>query len=57
MTGNELVWLEAISKLHTKIDKVLVDSPSNLTSATMGALANDLRGCRRPAVRVSHRAL
>ncbi len=57
MTGNELVWLEAISKLHTKIGKVLVDSPSNLTSATMGALANDLRGCRRPAVRVSHRAL
>ncbi len=57
MTGNELVWLEAISKLHTKIGKVLVDSPSNLTSATMGALANDLRGCSRPAVRVSHRAL
>jgi hypothetical protein len=52
MTGKELVWLEAISKLHTKIDKVLVNSPSNLTSASMGAIANDLRGCSRELARL-----
>ena len=52
MTGKELVWLEAISKLHTKIDKVLANSPSNLTSATMGAIANDLRGCSRELARL-----
>ena len=52
MTGKELVWLEAIRRLHTKIDKVLTNSPSNLTSATMGAIANDLRGCSRELARL-----
>ena len=52
MTGKELLWLEAISKLHTKIDKVLVNAPSNLTSATMGAIANGLRGCTRELTRL-----
>jgi len=52
MTGKELVWLEAISRLHTKIDTVLTNSPSNLTSATMGAIANDLRGCTRELARL-----
>jgi hypothetical protein len=52
MTGKELLWLEAISKLHTKIDKVLVNSPSNLTSATMAAIAHDLRGCSRELARL-----
>jgi hypothetical protein len=27
MTGEELVWLEAISRLHREIDKVLANSP------------------------------
>jgi hypothetical protein len=27
MTGKELVWLERIRKLHTRIDKVLTNSP------------------------------
>src|SRR6266536_833682 len=52
MTGKELVWLEAISKLHKKIDTVLVNSPSNLTSATMSKTANDLRGCSRELARL-----
>jgi len=52
MTGKELVWLEAIGRLHTKIDKVLTDSPSDMTSATMGAMANDLRGCSRELARL-----
>jgi hypothetical protein len=35
-----------------KIDTVLVNSPSNLTSATMRATANDLRGCTRELARL-----
>jgi hypothetical protein len=52
MTGAELVWLEAIGKLHTKIDKVLTDAPSNLTSSTMGTLSAKLRGCSRELARL-----
>jgi hypothetical protein len=52
MTGEELVWFEAISRLHKKIDTVLTNSPSNLTSATMRATANDLRGCTRELARL-----
>jgi len=52
MTGEELVWLEAISKLHREIDKVLVNSPTNMTSATLRTLANDLRGCGRELARL-----
>jgi hypothetical protein len=52
LTGKELLWLEAIGRLHTKIDKVLTNSPTNLTSATMSAIANDLRGCSRELARL-----
>ena len=52
MTGAELVWLEAIGKLHTKIDKVLTDAPSNMTSSTMGTLSAKLRGCSRDLARL-----
>jgi hypothetical protein len=52
MTGKELVWLEAIGKLHKKIDTVLTNAPSNLTSATMSKTANDLRGCSRELARL-----
>jgi len=44
LTAKELAWLEAISKLHKKLDKVWTDSPTNLTSAVMSALAKGLRG-------------
>ncbi len=52
MTAKELAWLEAISKLHTKLDKVWEDSPTNLTSAVMSALAKGLRGCSRELARL-----
>jgi hypothetical protein len=52
MTGEELVWREAISKLHREIDKVLVNSPTNMTAATLRRLANDLRGCGRELARL-----
>ena len=52
MTGEELVWLEAIRRLHTKSDKVLTDAPSNMTSSTMGTLATKMRGCSRELARL-----
>ena len=53
MTGEELVWLEAIGRLHKKIDKVLVESPSEMTKATLTSLANQLRGCSRELARLA----
>jgi hypothetical protein len=52
MTGEELVWLEAITALHRKIDKVVTDAPSNLTSATLRSLADQLHGCTQELVRL-----
>jgi hypothetical protein len=52
MTAKELAWLAAISKLHKKLDKVWQDSPTNLTSAVMSALAKGLRGCSRELARL-----
>jgi hypothetical protein len=52
MTGAELVWLEAISALHKKADKILHDSPSHLTPGALRTLAERLRGCTRELVRL-----
>jgi hypothetical protein len=52
MTADELLWLEGISALHTKIDKVLQDSASNLTPQVMRAIADQLRGCTRELTRL-----
>jgi hypothetical protein len=45
LSGEEVAWLDGLTKLHKKIDKVWMDSPSNLTSVVMSALAKGLRGC------------
>ena len=47
MTGDELVWLEAMGTLPRKMGKVLIDSSSSLTPATLRSLAEGLRGCTR----------
>jgi hypothetical protein len=52
LTGEELVWLEGIRKLHTKSDKVLTDAPSNMTPSAMGTLATKMRGCSRELARL-----
>jgi hypothetical protein len=52
MTGEELVWLEGIGKLHTRADKVLTDAPSNMTSSALGTLATKMRGCGRELARL-----
>jgi hypothetical protein len=52
LTGEELLWLEAIRKLHTKADKVLTDAPSNMTSSALGTLSTKMRGCSRELARL-----
>jgi hypothetical protein len=52
LTGEELVWLEGIRKLHTKSDKVLSDAPSNMTPSALGTLATKMRGCSRELARL-----
>jgi hypothetical protein len=52
LTGEELVWLEGIRKLHTKSDKILTDAPSNMTPSALGTLATKMRGCSRELARL-----
>jgi hypothetical protein len=52
MTGEELVWLEGIGKLHTNSDKVLTDAPTNMTPSALGTLATKMRGCGRELTRL-----
>ena len=49
MTGDELVWLEAINGL---LMKVLDGSPCCETKAQMRALEDGMRGCTRELARV-----
>jgi ABC-type transporter Mla subunit MlaD len=43
---SELVLLEGISRLHKTMDKVLDDSPSSLTPATLRSLTQPLHTCK-----------
>lgn len=52
MTPEELAWLDGLGKLHKKLDKVWMDTPTNLTSGTMSAVAKGLRGCSRELARL-----
>ena len=52
LTGEELVWLEGIRKLHAKADKVLSDAPSDMTPSALGTLATKMRGCSRDLTRL-----
>jgi hypothetical protein len=47
MTAEEDAWLLGLHKLHEKLDKVVQDSPTNLTGGVMSAMARGLRGCSR----------
>jgi hypothetical protein len=52
MTGQELLWLQAVTQLLPKMNKVFNDSPTNLTSSALAGLAGQLRGCDRVAARI-----
>jgi hypothetical protein len=52
LTGEELVLVEGISRLHKTMDKVLVDSPSPLTPATLHSLTQPLYTCHAQLVQL-----
>lgn len=45
MTAAELVWLYGIGTLHKTMDKIVLDSPSTLTSKSMRSLSTQFAGC------------
>jgi len=48
MTGDELFWLEAVARLHRKVDRDFnraAEGNSILTSTKLGVLAKILQGC------------
>ena len=49
---DELVWLDAITKLHAKIDEPFMASEINLTRATMVALGSAVGECSRELARI-----
>jgi hypothetical protein len=52
MTAEESAWLEAIRKLHKKIDKPFSASSINMTRAKMVELGNALAACSRELRRI-----
>jgi hypothetical protein len=48
----ELVWLDAIARLHTRIDEPFEASEINLTRTTMVALGSALGDCSRELARI-----
>jgi len=47
LTGDEVAWLDGVITLGKKMDKVLTDSPANVTPSVMRSLAQQLSGCAR----------
>ncbi len=52
MTGQELLWLQAVETLLPKMNKAFTDSPSDLTPSALRSLANKVRGCGRELARI-----
>jgi hypothetical protein len=51
MTSEELAWLNAVTRLHKRIDKVIQQS-ATLTRAKMMERANTLRACSRELAKI-----
>src|SRR6266536_2848458 len=43
MTGQELLWLQAVEQLPAKMNKVFDSSPTHITSSALASLAYQLR--------------
>ena len=52
MTAKEVAWLNAIRKLHKKIDKPFLPSKLNMTRSKMVELGNALGACSRELRRI-----
>jgi len=49
---SELVWLDAVEKLSTKMEKIIADSPTDITPSVMASLGDQLRDCSRELARI-----
>jgi hypothetical protein len=52
LTAADLAWIQAITELHSKIDKPFMASSINMTRAKMIELGDSLRTCRRELNRI-----
>jgi hypothetical protein len=52
MTGQELLWLQAVEHLLPKMNKVFNSAPTDITSSVLDSLAHQLRGCTRELTRI-----
>ena len=52
MTGQELLWLQAVEQLLPKMNNVFTNAPTNLTSSALASLAHQVRGCSRELARI-----
>ena len=52
MTGQELLWLQAVEQLLPTMNKVFNNAPTNLTSSALASLARQVRGCSRELARI-----
>lgn len=52
LTGQELLWLQAVERLLPKMNHAFEDSPSEITPAALRSLANEVRGCSRELARL-----
>jgi hypothetical protein len=49
---SELVWLDAVEKLSTRMDEIMMNSPTNLTPTALASLGDQLRDCSRELARI-----
>jgi hypothetical protein len=52
MTGQELLWLQAVEQLLPKMNRVFDTAPTDITSSALASLAYQLRGCSRELSRI-----
>jgi hypothetical protein len=52
LTDQELRWIQASMGLVPKMNKVVTDSPTELTTSAMTSFAKKLRGCSRELARI-----
>jgi hypothetical protein len=52
MTGQERLWIQAVTQLVPKMNKVFDNAPTNMTSSALARMARQLRGCGREAARI-----
>ncbi|MGE5286798.1 MAG: hypothetical protein ACM3ML_06250, partial [Micromonosporaceae bacterium] len=52
MTGQELLWLQAVEQLLPKMNKVFSNAPTKMTGSALASLAHQVRGCSRELARI-----